>query len=432
MADVFKLVSLNVKGSSKFQKRRTMFTWCRKRKADIISFQKTHSTVITETQWKNEWGAEIIRSHGSSNARGVAILIKAGFDCSIHQQILDPMGRYIIVKAVIQFMSSLIIPNFSSIIFLTKYARNKDKDIINFKNLFVVLQKENLESEENIIIGRDFNCPLNPELDKKGFVLLQRKSVTNCINCLQSQLDLVDIWRIKNPDIKSYTWSQKSPRIFCRLDYYLISNNLFDMVRSSEIIPAIRTDHDAITLGIGKLENGQKGPGYWKLNCSLLADDAYVNNVTELLPVWAAEGRKELTDHRSVWDWIKYNIRAHAITFSKKKSKEKNKKEKTLQEELSKVKEEFELTPSDLNASRYQAAQEKLETFYEEKTKGIIIRARVRWHKYGEKSTKYFLNLEKRNHGKKHIRKLFISGVIKTDPFCILKERARTLLSRPL
>ena len=197
------------------------------------------------------------------------------------------------------------------------------------------------------------------------------------------------------------------------------------MVRSTEIIPAIRTDHDAILLEIGKLENGQKGPDYWKLNCSLLAGDAYVNSVTELLPVWAAEGRKELTDHRSVWDWIKYNIRAHAINFSKRKSKERNEKEKTLQEELNKAKEELEMTPSDFNASRYLAAQEKLQTFYEEKTKGIIIRARVRWHEHGEKSTKYFLNLEKRNHVKKHLRKLFISGVIKTDPFCISFERSR-------
>ena len=365
---------------------------------------------ITETQWKNEWGAEIITSHGSSNARGVAILIKAGFDCSIHQQILDPMGRYIIVKAVIQDKTYVLI---------NIYAPNKDKDIVNFfKNLFAVLQKENLESEENIIIGGDFNCPLNPELDKKrggGGVLLQRKSVTNCIKCLQSQLDLVDIWRIKKPDIKSYTWSQKSPRIFCRLDYYLISNNLFDMVRSSEIIPTIKTDHDAIALEIGKLENGQKGPGYWKLNCSLLADDAYV---TELLPVWAAEGRKELTDHRSVWDWIKYNIRAHAINFSKRKSKERNEKEKTLQEELSKAKKEFEL-----KCITISSCSGKIGNLLRRKTKGIIIRARVRWHEYGEKSTKYFLNLEKRNHIKKHIRKLFISGVIKTDPFCILKEQ---------
>ena len=133
-------------------------------KADIIFLQETHSTVKTETQWKNEWAAEIITSHRSSNARGVAILIKAGFDCSIHQQILDPMGRYIIVKAVIKDKTYVLI---------NIYAPNKDKDLINFfKNLFAILQKENLESEENIIIGGDFNCPLNPEIDKKGGVLL--------------------------------------------------------------------------------------------------------------------------------------------------------------------------------------------------------------------------------------------------------------------
>ena len=136
-------------------------------------------------------------------------------------------------------------------------------------------------------------CPLNPQLDKKGGVLLQRKSVTNCIECLHSQLDLVDIWRIKNPETKSFTWSQKSPRIFCRLDYYLISNNLLDTMRSTEIIPAIRTDQDAILLEIKKLENGRKSPGYWKLNCSLLADDTYVNSVTELLPILAAEGSRK-------------------------------------------------------------------------------------------------------------------------------------------
>ena len=63
--------------------------------------------------------------------------------------------------------------------------------------------------------------------------------------------------------------------------------------------------------------------------------------------------------------------------------------------------------------------------YYEEKVKGIIIRARARWHEYGERSTKYFLNLEKRNHVKKHIRKLLISGSITTDPNQILSEQKR-------
>ena len=65
----------------------------------------------------------------------------------------------------------------------------------------------------------------------------------------------------------------------------------------------------------------------------------------------------------SFWDWIKYNIRAHAINYSKKKAKERNAIELSLQDELREAKEEYETTPSDSNATRFNAAQEKLETF---------------------------------------------------------------------
>ena len=50
---------------------------------------------------------------------------------------------------------------------------------------------------------------------------------------------------------------------------------------------------------------------------------------------------------------------------------------------------------------------------------------RACWWEHGEKSTKYFLNLEKRNHVKKHVRKLKTSGSIITDPFNILSEQKR-------
>ena len=53
--NIFKLVSLNVNGLNNFNKRRTMFTWCRKCKADISFLQETHSTIKTDTQWKNKW-----------------------------------------------------------------------------------------------------------------------------------------------------------------------------------------------------------------------------------------------------------------------------------------------------------------------------------------------------------------------------------------
>ena len=56
-----------------------------------------------------------------------------------------------------------------------------------------------------------------------------------------------------------------------------------------------------------------------------------------------------------------------------------------------------------------------LEALYDKKVEGIIIRSRARWHEHGEKNSKYFLNLEKRNNIKKHIKKLFVSGAISTN-----------------
>ena len=58
--------------------------------------------------------------------------------------------------------------------------------------------------EENIICGGDFSCPLNPMLDKRGGVMVPRKMVIDNIECLKTELDLVDVWRIKNYSCKNY------------------------------------------------------------------------------------------------------------------------------------------------------------------------------------------------------------------------------------
>ena len=151
-------------------------------------------------------------SHESANSGGVAILIKNGVDCLVHSCILDPSGRFIIVKVEIDDKVHALV---------NIYAPNRDKDLnMFFKNIQKVIRDEDIDCEENIItISGDFNCPLHPVMYKKRGVMTPRKTVVESIGCLQSEFDLVDIWRIKNPDTKSYTWSQKQPNVFCRLDY---------------------------------------------------------------------------------------------------------------------------------------------------------------------------------------------------------------------
>ena len=88
-------------------------------------------------------------AHGSPNSCGVAILVEKGVDCSIHSKILDPLGRYVILKAEI---------NDKMYVLINVYAPNKDANIIKFlDNLLMILRKNNFDEEENINNNNNIN-----------------------------------------------------------------------------------------------------------------------------------------------------------------------------------------------------------------------------------------------------------------------------------
>ena len=73
-------------------------------------------------------------AHGSSNSRGAAILFTKGVDCKIHSKILDPLGRYIMLKAEIEDKMYVLI---------NIYAPHKDTNIENFlNNLLMTLKRK--------------------------------------------------------------------------------------------------------------------------------------------------------------------------------------------------------------------------------------------------------------------------------------------------
>ena len=66
---VLNIVSLNVRGIRDAEKRCSIFNFYRN-KCNILCLQETHSTLADEAMWRSEWGANIMFSHGESNARG--------------------------------------------------------------------------------------------------------------------------------------------------------------------------------------------------------------------------------------------------------------------------------------------------------------------------------------------------------------------------
>ena len=69
------------------------------------------------------------------------------------------------------------------------------------------------------------------------------------------------------------------------------------------------------------------------------------------------------------------------------------------------------------------AYKEKMNELVKIKTKGAIIRSRQQWYEEGEKNSRYFFNLEKRNSNLKSINRLELNNnTITEDPKTILNE----------
>ena len=58
------------------------------------------------------------------------------------------------------------------------YAPNRDNELVAFYlSLLQTIVKNDFDTIENIIMSGDFNCPLNPTVDKRGGNLFPRQSV---------------------------------------------------------------------------------------------------------------------------------------------------------------------------------------------------------------------------------------------------------------
>ena len=73
------------------------------------------------------------------------------------------------------------------------------------------------------------------------------------------------------------------------------------------------------------------------------------------------------------------------------------------------------------NQCLYDKCKRDLEEIYDIAEK-VCIRSRCQWYEEGEKSSKFFLNLEKFNGMQSQIRKIIVNDQEITDPNIILNE----------
>ncbi len=96
-------------------------------------------------------------------------------------------------------------------------------------------------------------------------------------------------------------------------------------------------------------------------------------------------------------------IRSKTIIYSKHKRKAVKEREIVVQEKLQKL-DHIICNNVDLSKptlDEYEDAKKELQAIYEKKGREAMFRSKARWVEEGEKPTKYFFNLEKKNYEKK-------------------------------
>ena len=134
------------------------------------------------------------------------------------------------------------------------------------------------------------------------------------------------------------------------------------------------------------------------------------------------------------FEMLKLNIRGQSIAYSSRKAKFNRDKEIKIEQNITNL--ENQLTEACLSNSQdkifeleKKLNQQKIDLrdTQEAKLKASVLRSKVQYYEEGEKATKFFCNLEKRNYINKVITKLNVNGKTIMNPDKILSEPKKIL-----
>ena len=165
-----------------------------------------------------------------------------------------------------------------------------------------------------------------------------------------------------------------------------------------------------------------RGKRLWKFNNSLRMNSDFQTKmkfqIKSTLETLEIEG---IRDPQVRWEFLKYEMRKFSIEFSKLQAQNKKKEKTFLENKLKKL----ENNTNYIENLEYIDCRNKLDKIYEQKINSIRIRSKCDWYEYGEKSSKFFHNLEKTRATQSTIR--YITKYKK--PIYVIKELINNFLT---
>lgn len=298
------------------------------------------------------------------------------------------------------------------------YAPTQDKpgaQVQALEELEQILQKTNAS---NTILAGDFNCFLDPLLDRNAHSSSSSHSevVRDKIHTLLDDWGLCDMWRNRFPKKKGFTFHRG--RYASRIDYCMVSHHLSSLVDSMRTEVTSLSDHAMLSCLI-KTSKVTRGPGLWKFDSTLLENEDFNKKMSAFLAEWTPP--PELTSPSSTWEWFKFEIKTFVMNFTKNVHSIEKQHIHALNKELQLLQQRMDEQGEDLTM-QIESIMRELREVEESRARRLIFRAKSNWALYGERPSRYFLNLEKRNASDRTLTSLEKDGEdLVTEPKQILE-----------
>jgi exonuclease III len=348
-----------VRGLRDRNKRTRLFNLFKNNMKGIIFLQEMHTVPGDLEIWQKEWGNNIFMSYGTSQSKGVAILIPNQLEYEVIHSDIDKNGRYIALEGTF---------NGHKLCLVNVYAPMADK--VSEQNLFLDTIMPIIDNNAHqIILAGDLNCYLTKK-DKYGEYNGASTYVTR-MNTIIDQMNLLDIWRTLNQDSTRFTWRKNPVKGVqqSRLDYFIIANSLIYTVKDCSIHHAMYSDHNPVELTLRGTEENIKGRGFWKLNVSLLKDKEYLDKINVTLDE-EIEKHKNMQNRSLAWDTIKMQVRSASISYSTYKAKKLREYEKQIKNELDVLEIKMSTSPDEDVKLQYYTNQKELEEINNQRARG--------------------------------------------------------------
>ena len=392
---MFGISSVNVNGLNDPNKRNTIFTHFKNSGDDIFFLQDLRADSKNKLdQWLQKWEGPSY-SAGKDKSSSIAILFRKNTQFEVNKISEDENGRFLLVNGT-KDDKNVTLCNIYAPSGPQKFKERK----LFFENLKDSISKFQPDNS-NLILGGDFNCVTDVDLDRSRMVSKTDSSVNKLKNILNN-FQLKDIWRYQNPDKKEFTF-YSNVGTGSRLDKFYLTKDLTPNVIESKIQNFAHSDHDKVNIKLD-LSEIERGPGLWKINNSYLHDPDYVKEITRMW--YLHQFKKDENDNvNGWWEEGKTRIKEISLKFSKRKNRENKNYKHNLRKQFRNVKNKLDRDPSNVNSKYlYNKINQEIKQVEILEAEGAKIRSKAQWREEGETSSRYFCSLEKKRGAEKSMR----------------------------